>query len=448
MPDPGAAKLKSMGGKGKQTETMDRGTEAGGLSKRYRAGMLALVFGAVALPAAADWPQIRGPRGAGHSRATGLPQTWSELENVAWKVPLPGLGHSSPVIFGDSLWLTTALAEERSLRALGLDVTTGEIRHDVEVFRPAAWQASHPENSYASPTPVIEEGRVYVHFGAYGTACLDTADGKVVWRRDDLVIDHEVGPGSSPILFEDLLVVNFDGTDQQFVAAFYKASGELAWRAERTFAEGNKGPHRKAFSTPIVVYHRGRPQLVTAGADQVTALEPRTGERIWEVRFEGYSVVPLPSVGLGRVFVDTGYVKPHLFSIRLGGRGDVTETHVDWRYHWQVPANPSPLLVGDRIFLMEDWGIATWLDARRGEHLWRRRLGGRHWASPIHAHGRIYTWSAEGETLVLAAADEFRELARNRLDGTIHATPAVHGHAFYVRTTTHLYRLEEPGSRD
>lgn len=400
----------------------------------------------LALPAAADWPQLRGPHGAGRSTATDLPLTWSETENVAWKVPLPGRGHSSPVVLGDELWLTTALEEERSLRALGLDAATGKVRFDVEVFRPAAWQASHPDNSYASPTPVIEKGRVYVHFGAYGTACLDTASGEVLWKRDDLVIDHEVGPGSSPILFEDLLIVNFDGTDRQFVAAFHKESGELAWRTERTFAEGDKGPHKKAFSTPIVVYYQGRPEIVTVGADQVTALLPRTGEKVWEVRFEGYSAVALPSAGLGRVFVDTGFVKPHLLSIRLGGHGDVTESHVDWRYHGQVPADPSPLLVGDRIFMVHDSGIATWLDARRGESVWRQRLGGRHWASPIYAGGRIYTWSAEGETVVLAAADEFRELARNRLDGQIHATPAADGHAFFVRTTTHLYRLERSGS--
>ncbi len=400
--------------------------------------------------AAAEWTQLRGTRG-GHSSAVGLPLEWSEEHNVAWKRALPGRGFSSPVVLDGQIWLTTAFEDEPSLHALALDEESGAVIHDIEVFRPASWQDSHLENSYASPTPVIEAGRVYVHFGTYGTAALDTADGKVIWRNDSLHIEHEVGPGSSPILFENLLVVHFDGTDQQFVAALDKATGAVVWKAPRFFESDEKGPHRKAFATPIVVHHLGRPQLVSPGADQVSGLDPRTGEEIWRVRYEGYSVVPQPVAGLGRVFVDTGYIKPHLLAIRLGGRGDVTESHVEWNYHWQVPANPSPLMVGDRIFMVSDWGIASWLDARRGEDLWRQRLGGRYWASPLYAHGRVYLFAADGESLVLAAADEYRQLAVNRLEAEIRATPAISGRAFFVRSATHLYRIEEladAGSND
>jgi len=391
---------------------------------------------------AARWPQLRGPEGDGQAPWAELPLRWGEGENVAWKVPVPGRGFSSPVVLEGRVWLTTALEEERSLRALAFDLETGAALHDVEVFRPAEWRPIHLENSYASPTPAAEEGRVYVHFGSYGTAALNAADGSVLWRSDDLDIDHEVGPGSSPILHRDLLIVNCDGTDQRFVAALHKETGEVAWRAPRSVPLDKKGPHLKAFSTPLVIRHDGREELISPGAGQVSAYRPLTGEEIWRVRYEGYSNVPMPVAGLGRVFVDTGYVKPHLLSIRLGGRGDVTDSHVEWSYHWQVPANPTPLLIGDRLYMVNDWGKASWLDARRGEDLWRQRLGGRYYASPLHARGRIYNFGVDGESPVLAAGDEFRELARNRLDGEIRATPAVAGDALVVRTDRHLYRIE------
>ena len=408
-----------------------------------------LLFGATlaATPLLGDWPQLRGSH-AGHSDAVGPPLTWSEEENVAWKVPVPGRGYSSPVVLGDQIWLTTADDETRALRALAFNRASGELLHDIEVFRPDAFQDTHHENSYASPTPVIEPGRVYVHFGAYGTAALATDDGRILWRSREIVVDHEVGPGSSPILWQDLLIVHFDGTDRRLVAAFDKATGEIVWRSPRTVALDKKGTHKKAFSTPIVVEHRGELQLVSPAADQVSGLDPRTGEEIWRVRYEGYSIVPQPVAGLGRVFVDTGYIKPHLFAIRLGGRGDVTDTHVEWRYHWQVPANPTPLLIGDRLFMISDWGRASWLDARRGEDIWLERLGGRYWASPLVAAGRIYTFAADGTTTVLAVADEYRVLATNHLDAEIRTTPAIAGRAFFVRGTTHLYRLENLVAED
>jgi len=408
-----------------------------------RRAATAALLATLAAAAAAEWPQFRGA-GGGHADADGLPLTWSEDENVAWKVAVPGRGHSSPVVLGGQVWITAAREEERSLRAVAVDAASGAVLFDLEVFRPAAWQASHLENSYASPTPAIEPGRVYVHFGTYGTACLDTEGGRVLWTSDELRLDHEMGPGSSPILWRDLLIVNCDGTDRRYVAALDKHSGRIAWRSRRSVPVSVKrGTHRKAYSTPIVVDVGGQAQLVTAGADQVSALDPATGREIWRVVYEGYSVVPQPVAGNGRVYVDTGYVQPHLLAIRLGGHGDVTESHVEWSYYWQVPANPTPLVIGERIFMVNDQGNATWLDAGRGEDLWRRRLGGRHWASPLHAAGRIYTWSANGETVVVAADDVFRELARNRLDAEVRATPAVAGDAFFVRGATHLYRLEE-----
>ncbi len=389
------------------------------------------------------WPQFRGPTGDGMAPDADLPLTWSEGEHVAWKTPIAGRGFSSPVIGDGKVWLTTAGDEERTLRAVGIDLESGDILNDVEVFRPPAWHRIHAENSYASPTPVLEEGRVYVHFGAYGTACLDAADGRALWKTEAFDLDHEHGPGSSPVLYRHLLIVHFDGSDERFVAAFDKATGELEWKATRSVELEH---YQYAFSTPLLIEHGGAPQLVSPGAGQVSAYNPLDGEEIWRVRHGGHSGVPRPVAGLGRVFVDTGYMKPHLLAIDPGGRGDVTDSHVAWSYHWQVPANPSPLLIGERLFFTSDWGIATWLDAASAEEVWRQRLGGRHYASPIYARGRIYTFSTEGETRVIAAADEFRELATNRLAGGFRASPAVAGDALIVRTESHLYRIEEGNS--
>jgi outer membrane protein assembly factor BamB len=387
-----------------------------------------------------DWPQFRGPTGDGMARQADLPLTWSEDTNIAWKTAIPGRGWSSPIVHRGKVWLTAAREEERSLRAVAVDLESGEILHDVEVFRPPAWRGNHAENSYASPTPVAAAGRVYVHFGAYGTACLDAADAAVVWKSRPFDFDHEHGPGSSPIVYRDLLIVNFDGAAERFVAAFDRETGELEWKAPRSVELVD---HEYAFSTPLVVEHRGAAQVVSPGSGQVSAYDPLTGKEIWRVRHGGHSAVPRPVAGLGRVFVDTGYMKPHLLAIEPGGRGDVTDTHVVWSYHWQVPANPSPLLIGERLFFTNDWGNATWLDARTGEDVWRQRLGGRHYASPIYARGRIYTFDVDGETRVIAAEDEFRELARNRLDGGFRASPAVAGEALILRTETSLYRIEE-----
>ncbi len=419
--------------------------------ERRPAARAALALLLLSLPfvpfAHAQWPQFRGPRGDGHSTATGLPITWNEGENLAWKVAVPGRGYSSPVISEGKIWLTTALEGSGqtggTLHAVAIDQESGRIVHDVEVFHPRTWQHRHAENSHASPTPVVEPGRVYVNFGDYGTACLSTESGEVIWRSRELRLAHEHGPGSSPILWRHLLIVNGDGIDQRYVAALDKRTGELAWKTRRSVELERDPSHGKAFATPLVIVSGGRPQLISPGAWQVSSYDPATGEEIWRVRYDGYSNVPRPVAGLGLVFIDTGYVKPHMLAIHPGGRGDVTDSHVRWSYHWQVPANPSPLLIGDRLFMVSDHGNASWLDARKGEDLWRQRLGGRHYASPIYASGRVYTFSREGRTVVIEAGDSYLELARAELDGSIMASPAVAGSAFFVRTEKHLYRLEE-----
>jgi outer membrane protein assembly factor BamB len=262
--------------------------------------------------------------------------------------------------------MTTAARRRQVVTRVGVDLESGAIRHNLEVFKPAVPVPINEKNSHASPSPVVEPGHLYVHFGAMGTACLDTGDGRVLWRNNDLVVDHKEGPGSSPILFENLLFVNCDGQDQQYVAALDKRTGKPIWRTNRSAPFREKPDFRKAYATPVIIQVDGKPQLVSPGADQVESYDPQTGRELWRVRYQGFSNVPVPLFQDGMIYLCTGYTTPELWAIRANGSGDVTDTHVVWRFKKQVSSNPSPVLVGGRIFLAGDRGVATCVDAKEG----------------------------------------------------------------------------------
>jgi outer membrane protein assembly factor BamB len=372
---------------------------------------------------------------------------WSETKNVRWKTPLEGTGWSSPVILDGQIWMTTAVdlpgdAGAKSLRALCVDRESGKLAHDLEVFRVEHPESINAKNSYASPTPVIEPGRVYVHFGTYGTACLDTTSAKILWKNDHLKLEHKEGPGSSPILCGDLLVFNCDGMDVQFVVALDKRTGSIAWKTDRSGSTAANPDHRKAYSTPLLIRAAGRNELISTGADRTVAYDPITGRELWKVEYKGFSIVPRPLFGHGLLYIVTDFARAQLWAVRPGGTDNVTETHVVWRVKKQVPSEPSPVLVGDAIYMVSDKGVATCLDALSGEERWTERLGGNYSASPLAAEGRIYFLNEEGKTLVIAPAKEFKLLAESQLDGRQMASPAVSGNALFIRTDTHLYRIE------
>lgn len=380
-----------------------------------------------------DWPQFRGPGGQGVSDERNLPLTWSETKNVRWKVAIPGRGWSSPVIQGDRIWLTTATEEGRSLRAIAVDVNTGAIQQNVEVFRLKSAKLMNEKNSFASPTPVIDGDRVYVHFGAYGTACL-TQSGEIVWKTKLEYDNGQHGPGGSPIVYEDLLIVSCDGLESQFVVALDKATGKVRWKKTRAGYQ--------AYTTPLVVNAPGGDQVISPGAFQAIAYEPRTGNEIWSVKYaEGFSNVPRPVYGNGLVFICTGFQEPSLLAVRPDGRGDVTKSKVVWKLGRAIPRTPSPLLVGDELYIVTDNGIATCVDAKTGEELWRARLDGNFSASPIYADGRIYFLSEEGESIVIAPGRQLKHLATNQLEGPTLASMAVSHSSLFIRSATHLYRL-------
>ena len=383
---------------------------------------------------AGDWPEFRGPSGQGYSDDTGLPLTWSESENIAWKTPLPGRGWSSPVIAGNQVWLTASHERGRSLRAICLDAGTGQVRHDVEVFRFTQPPPIHKKNSYASPTPIIGDERVYVHFGTLGTAAL-TRDGEVAWKNRQLRYQHGHGPGGSPALSEDLLIVNCDGTDVQYVAALEKTTGRIRWQTRRPSA-------RMAFSTPLVIGAGGSRQVISSGGDRAVSYDLESGEELWWIRYDGFSGVPRPVFGQGLVYLTSGFYNPTIFAVRADGRGDVTSSHIAWRSSRGAPLTPSPLLVEEELYFVSDRGVATCLNAKTGRQHWQARLRGAFAASPVYADGRIYFLNESGETTVIAAGREFNELARNQLGGRTLASMAVSGAAFFLRTESHLYRIE------
>ena len=388
------------------------------------------------LAAAVPWTQFHGPNGQGDAADTKLPLTWSEKENVVWKTTIPGKGWSSPVVYSNQIWMTTATDEGRSLRAIGVALDTGELLYDIEAFHRDTPLTIQARNSHASPTPVIEPGRVYVNFGTAGTACLGTRTGRALWRSDELQLDHAVGPGSSPILYRDLLIVNCDGTNTQYIAALDKHTGKLAWKKKRGGKLSNNPDVCKAYTTCAIASIGGHDQLISLGADWLYSYDPLTGQELWRTGFKGFSNVSVPIIGDNLIYISTGFGRAQLWAIRP------TAVAVAWKYEKPSPNIPTPVLVGENLFVVTDSGIGICLDAKTGKEIWREILRGAHVASPIHADGKIYFFSEKGKTTIVAADRAFKVLATNQLDDEIMATPAVAGNSLIIRGKTALYRID------
>ena len=403
----------------------------------YRVVLVLLLVASAA--DAQEWPQFRGPTGQGHSDERGLPLNWSETSNIAWKVPVPGAGWSSPVVAGGRVWMTTAVRETRgalSLRALAFDAETGRELVNVEAARIDRPGDAHFKNGHASPTPVVAGDRVYVHFGADGTAALTTS-GEIVWRAR-YRYDSQHGSGGTPIVYGDLLIFNCDGNYQEaYVVALDTRTGKQRWKTQR------RQPADQAYTTPLVIRVGERDQLISIGAYRAYAYDPMTGKEIWRVSYDdGFSNVPRPVYGHGLVFIATGFQQPTLIAVRADGQGDVTRTHIAWTLTRGAPFTPSPILVGDELYVVNDTGILTTVDARTGTIHYQQRLGGNYSASPVFADGRLYFQSEEGVTTVIPPGRQFGRLVTNRLDGATLASMAVAGGAFFIRSDSHLYRIQ------
>lgn len=438
-------------------------------------GILIAIVG-LSLPVQAEtWPQFRGPEGNGVAPAEHVPARFGEDENLVWKTPLVGRGWSSPVFDGEHLWVTTAeevfpdeterreilrdageeeekfkvrqVAKRIDLSAVRIDYETGEISTVVALGRISNPQTIHTLNSFASPTPVLDPGghRLFAHYGAFGTFCVDTRSGETEWQRT-IELDHGVGPGSSPLLHDNLLVLICDGVDRQFVTALDASTGKTVWTTERPEMRATNGNQKKSYNTPLVIRAGdGRDQLVCMGAQWLVSYDPATGEEIWRLDHgSGFSVVPRPvfSEKHGLLYVSTGFGKPELLAVRPDGRGDVTGTDkVAWRETKRIPAKPSPLLVGDELYVIADGGVATCFDAETGEVHWTERIEGNYSASPLYADGRIYLANQEGKVTVCRPGRTFALLAENRLDGSLMASPIALAGSLVLRSDSAIYRF-------
>ena len=408
---------------------------------------------------ACNWPQFRGPHGnglasnPGDPEPLGLPLHWSETENVVWKTPIPHTGWSTPVVSSGCIWLTTATLKGHDFFVICVDADSGEVRLNKKVFHAADPEPlGNPINCYASPSAVVERGRVYVSFGSYGTACLNAETFEVLWTRRDLPCRHLRGPGSSPILFEDLLILTMDGVDVQYLVALDKATGRTVWKTDRT-AQWNdlgddgkpvaEGDLRKAYSTPLVIDAGGEKQMITVGAKALYGYDPADGRELWKVRTPAYSGAARPVYGDGIAYMISGFGKTELLAIRVDGSGDVTDTHVVWKIRsTSLPRTPSPVLVDNLLFAINDTGTILCLEAASGKEVWRQFIRGNCAASLLYADGRVYAFNRDGKATVFKAARKYEHLATNKLDSGFMASAAVSGRTLFLRTKTHLYRIE------
>lgn len=400
--------------------------------------------------AAENWPEFRGPTGRGNVAAEELPLHWSaQADNIAWRTELPGEGWSSPIVVGETIYLTAAIPSERNptdddpvsydLSLLAVDATTGSLQLQTKLFHQdgATAAAIHKKNSHASPTPVFDGQNIYAHFGHQGTACVNL-QGEVLWRNDSLGYAPVHGNGGSPVIVEGLLIFSRDGKDISEVTALDKTTGEIVWQSQRN-VEVDK---RFSFCTPTVLELNGKIQLILPGSNVVQSLEPKTGKEIWRVRYEGYSVIPKPIYESGLLFISTSYDRPKLLAIDPTGRGDVTDTHVRWSTQSaNIPHTPSLVGWDGKVAMVSDRGIAACYDALSGEELWKERIGGNYSASPLLVGTRLYLLSEEGVCTVLDISDRPNELAKNSLEERTLASPAVIGHDLLIRSDRALYRI-------
>jgi outer membrane protein assembly factor BamB len=392
-----------------------------------------------------DWAEFRGPGGTGLSPATSVPKEWSETKNVTWKTALHGRGWSSPVVFGSQVWLSTGTPDGKALSVICVDRESGKILLDRKLFEPEnPDQLWRKYNSYASPTPVVEDGRVYVHFGTYGTACLDTKTFKPIWARTDLSCNHWRGAGSSPILHENLLILTFDGYDQQYLVALDKTTGKDVWKTPRSHDfKTDDGDRKKGYSTPVVVDVGGKPQLISPASAATVALDPKTGKLLWWIRHKGHSPAMRSLLVNGLVVFGVG-AGNELVAVKPDGHGELPESAVVWKAGKGIGHKPSPLLVDDLLYVIADNGVASCFDAKTGASVWTQRVGGAFSASPIHADGAVYLQAEDGTCTVLKPGREYKEIAKNKLDGGAEtkATPAIAGKSIFIRTESSLYRID------
>jgi outer membrane protein assembly factor BamB len=407
---------------------------------------LAMAMGVVSKPATGDeWGRFRGPTGQGVSTERNLPTSWSSTDNVAWKTPIPGEGWSSPIIWGDRVFVSTTTQEGKSCHVICIDRKSGAILWDKEVFQQEV-RPKRKDNSYATPTPVTDGEHVFAVFGSGGVAAL-SVDGNLKWTDQEIKFFSKHGLGASPILHGDSLIMPFDGSsdgeddllgfkkgwDGAVILCFEKVSGKVRWR-------GKRGLSRLAHVTPLVIEMEGASQLVSAAGDVIQGHRIESGELAWTIRSQGEGVTPSIVKGKEFIYTCSGFEKPTIRAVRLGGSGDVTETHLAWEQTEGVPSIASLLYVEPYLYSVTDAGVLTCFEAVTGKEVWKKRVQGKHTSSPIYADGRIYLLSElEGESILIEPGAEYKEIGRNRLDEVCKGTMAISRGNLFIRSANNLF---------
>ncbi len=399
---------------------------------------------------AQNWTHFRGSNMDGHAETDKAPLHWSDSTNIVWKTPVKGLGWSSPVVFGNQIWLSSAAKDGKEFYTLCYDLESGKLLDGKTVFTAEDPQRIHGTNSYATPTPCIEKDFVYVNYGTFGTACINTNNFQMVWKREDLKCDHMQGPASSPILYKNMLIVHLEGTEDPYVIALDKKTGETIWKSIRPkeIYDTLEPVFRKSYQTPIVIEANGKELLISNSSFMCFAHDVNTGEVVWTIEYGYDSTVSQPLYWNGLVYVNSGWIfldnTPYFtrqYAIDPTGTGDVTKTHVKWMYEEEVPQIPTPVIVDGKMYMVHDRGMVTCLDAMIGKPVWKQELKGNFNSSPVYAAGNVYFTNVKGVTTIIKPGDSFQQVAENDIDETVKAVPAFVNGKMLLRTEKNLYLI-------
>lgn len=398
-----------------------------------------------------NWTHFRGSNLDGHATVKTAPLHWSDSTNIVWKAPVKGLGWSSPVVFGDQIWLTSAAKDGKEFYTLCFDLKTGKLLDEKTIFTAEDPQRIHGTNSYATPTPCIEAGFVYVHYGTFGTACINTTNFEVVWKREDMPCDHMQGPASSLILHKNMLIVHLEGTKDPYVAALDKQTGKTIWKSVRPaeIYDPLEPVFRKSYQTPIVIEVSGRELLISNSAFMCFAHDVYTGEVVWTVEYGYDSTVSMPLYWDGMVYVNSGWIfldnTPSFtrqYAIDPTGKGDITKTHVKWIYEDEVPQIPTPVIVDGKMYMVHDRGMASCIDAKTAKVIWKHELKGNFNSSPVYAGGNIYFFNVKGDCTIIKPGNSFQLVAENSIGETVKSVPVFIGNKMVLRTEKDLYLIK------
>ena len=400
-----------------------------------------------------NWTHFRGSEMNGIAEANGIPPVWNDSV-VKWKTQIHDEGYSSPVVYDNQIWVTTAKSDGKELYAVCTDFQTGKIIYDIKVFTPDEVEGKHSLNTYASPTACIEKGFVSVHYGSLGTACINTLNGSIVWKRSDFKCKHAQGPASSPILYKNLLILHFEGTDNRFIVALDKSNGKIVWKSNRP-----EEPYqalapigRKAYITPLIVTVKGHDMMISNGSAIGIAYDPNDGKEIWRVVDGAESTIAMPVSENGIVYWYTGFTAgddgkkyTELIAVNPDGAGDITGTNVLWKKREELSRNQSltPVIKDGLIYSINTRNILMCIDAATGKEVWSTHVSSNFDSSPIYINGNIFFFSVKGEVLVIKAGRKYEPVAKSQMDSGIWATPAVLRNTVILRTQKYLYRIEQ-----